>query len=401
MSIHKSKGLEFPVVFLCGTGKQFNMQDLNQAILLHQDLGFGPKVIDYERKIEYNTLAKEAIRIKLLNETLSEEMRLLYVALTRAKEKLIITGYDKNLVKSKENKNNLVSNTNLSIAAIRNSKSYLDWLELVYIKENLNDILEVNCYNKSKIREEKKEEKIKNYIEVLQEFLNNANKEDQEKVNELLSWEYKYKESTKIEGKSSVTGITHKQENKILEELKNPKFLESTKKLTASEIGTLMHLIMQKIDFKKIYTKELVNKLIQELIAKRIITENEARYIDLEKIISFSNSNLYKELQSAKKIYREQPFYIYLNSKEIYGSNIEEKILVQGIIDLYYINSRDEIVLVDYKTDYVKNEQELIDRYKEQLGIYKKALEQALNKKVSKTYIYSLYLNKEINCNLK
>ena len=96
MSIHKSKGLEFPVVFLCGTGKQFNMQDLNQNILLHQDIGLGPKLIDYERKIEYNTLAKEAIRIKLLNETLSEEMRLLYVALTRAKEKLIITGYDKN-----------------------------------------------------------------------------------------------------------------------------------------------------------------------------------------------------------------------------------------------------------------------------------------------------------------
>ena len=400
MSIHKSKGLEFPVVFLCGTGKQFNLQDLNQTILLHQDLGFGPKVIDYERKIEYNTLAKEAIRIKLLNETLSEEMRLLYVALTRAKEKLIIMGYDKNLAKSKDNKENLVSNTNLSIATIRNSKSYLDWLELVCIKENLNDVLEVNYYNKSEIKEEKKEEKIKEYRKVLQDFLNSANKEDQKKVNELLSWEYKYKESTKIEGKASVTGITHKQQDKALEELKDPKFLERTQKLTASEIGTLMHLIMQKIDFKKIYTKELANELIQKLIAKRIITENDARYIDLEKIVAFSNSNLYKELQSAKKIYREQPFYIYLNSKEIYGSNTEEKILVQGIIDLYYINKNNEIVLVDYKTDYVKNEQELMDRYKEQLDIYKKALEQALNKKVSKTCIYSIYLNKEINCNL-
>lgn len=400
MSIHKSKGLEFPVVFLCGTGKQFNLQDLNQTILLHQDLGFGPKVIDYERKIEYNTLAKEAIRIKLLNEILSEEMRLLYVALTRAKEKLIITGYDKNLAKSKDNKESLVSNTNLSIATIRNSKSYLDWLELVCIKENLNDVLEVNYYNKSEIKEEKKEEKIKEYRKVLQDFLNSANKEDQKKVNELLSWEYKYKESTKIEGKASVTGITHKQQDKALEELKDPKFLERTQKLTASEIGTLMHLIMQKIDFKKIYTKELANELVQKLIAKRIITENDARYIDLEKIVAFSNSNLYKELQSAKKIYREQPFYIYLNSKEIYGSNTEEKILVQGIIDLYYINKNNEIVLVDYKTDYVKNEQELMDRYKEQLDIYKKALEQALNKKVSKTCIYSVYLNKEINCNL-
>lgn len=100
MSIHKSKGLEFPVVFLCGTGKQFNMQDLNKNILLHQDIGIGPKYINTERSIEYNTLAKEAIKIQSKVEALSEEMRVLYVALTRAKEKLIITGISKDVEKS-------------------------------------------------------------------------------------------------------------------------------------------------------------------------------------------------------------------------------------------------------------------------------------------------------------
>lgn len=398
MSIHKSKGLEFPVVFLCGTGKQFNLQDLNQTILLHQDLGFGPKVIDYERKIEYTTLAKEAIRIKLLNETLAEEMRLLYVALTRAKEKLIITGYDNNLIKSKENKENVVNNENLNVATIRNSKSYLDWLELIYFKENLKDILEVNFYNKNQIKEEKTEVEIKEYSKKLKKFLNDINKENQPKVDELLSWEYKYKESTKIQGKTSVTEITHKHDNKVIEEVKAPKFLDETQKLTASEIGTLMHLVLQKIDLKTIYTKETANEFIQELIAKKIITQNEEKYINIDKIIKFTNTDLYKEIQNAKYVHREQPFHISLNSQEVYGMDIKEKVLVQGIIDLYFINKNDEIVLLDYKTDYVSNEQELIKKYKEQLSIYKKALEQALNKKVIKVFIYSIYLNKEIEC---
>ena len=166
MSIHKSKGLEFPVVFLSGTGKQFNLQDLNQSVLLHQDIGFGPKVIDYERKIEYNTLAKEAIRNKLLNETISEEMRLLYVALTRAKEKLIITGYDKNLEKSIKEKEEIVTNASkISITNIRKTKTYLNWLELVYLKEKeeLENILEVNFYNKANIEKTDEEEHGGNY----------------------------------------------------------------------------------------------------------------------------------------------------------------------------------------------------------------------------------------------
>ena len=108
MSIHKSKGLEFPVVFLCGTGKQFNMQDLNKNILLHQDIGIGPKYINTERSIEYNTLAKEAIKIQSKVEALSEEMRVLYVALTRAKEKLIITGISKDVEKSFNEKQDLI-----------------------------------------------------------------------------------------------------------------------------------------------------------------------------------------------------------------------------------------------------------------------------------------------------
>ena len=393
MSIHKSKGLEFPVVFLCGTGKMFNVQDLNQSILLHQDMGFGPKYINYERKIEYNTLAKEAIRVKTLNEILSEEMRLLYVALTRAKEKLIITGTDKNLKKSIVQK----ENGNFDIVNIRKAKSYLDWLELVYLnnKEKTDDILEVkyiskNDINKDSLAEEKTESKIKDWNEV--------DKELEKNVDKVLSWKYPYIKSTEIEGKASVTDIAKGKKKGLIDITEKPKFLNENQELNKAEIGTLMHLILQKLDFSIEYTEEIIKELIQKLIAAKIINENQSKYINLQKILKFTESDLYKELREAKEVNKEKPFYIYISSNEINNDETDEKILVQGIIDLYYIDKNDKLILVDYKTDYVanNNEQELIDKYKGQLEIYKRALEQALNKKVEAVYIYSTCLDKKI-----
>jgi ATP-dependent helicase/nuclease subunit A len=110
----------------------------------------------------------------------------------------------------------------------------------------------------------------------------------------------------------------------------------------------------------------------------------------------YTKSELFKELKNAKEIYKEQPFYINLTSDEIFKNGLKDNILVQGIIDLYFINKENQVVLVDYKTDYVTNENELKEKYKVQLQIYKKALEQSLNKKVEKCYIYSVYLEKLI-----
>ncbi len=402
MSIHKSKGLEFPVVFLCGNGKMFNLQDLNQNILLHQDLGFGPKYINYERKIEYNTLAKEAIRIKGLNEVLSEEMRLLYVALTRAKEKLIITGCDNNLKKSVEGKQNIstTESKKINIVNVRRAKSYLDWLELVYVnnQEKLGDILEVNCINKNEIIEKTT---LAEKDEIKDEF-ENWKVEDKkllEQVDGILSWKYPYLKATKIGAKASVTDIAKGNKKEIVDMIEKPKFLIEDQSLNKAEIGTLIHLIMQKLDFSKEYNEETIEELIQELLASKIINENQAKYIDVEKILTFTKSNLYSEVRKAREIQKEMPFYIYIPSKEIYNDETNEKVLVQGIIDLYYINKNDELILVDYKTDYVEkgNEHELIDKYKGQLEIYKRALEKALNRKVEAVYIYSIYLGKEIS----
>lgn len=143
-----------------------------------------------------------------------------------------------------------------------------------------------------------------------------------------------------------------------------------------------------------------IENLNNELISKKIITENESKSIDLNKIYSFLNSDFVKRIKKSKEIKKEKAFCMEMDAKEFYDNVEDETILIQGIIDLYYIDENDNIVLVDYKTDYVKNENELIDKYKVQLKIYKKALEKGLNKKVAQIYIYSLYLNKEISIKL-
>lgn len=393
MSIHKSKGLEFPIVFLSGAGKQFNMQDLNEQILLDQDMGFGPKYINFERKIEYNTIAKEAIKIKSKTELLSEEMRLLYVALTRAKEKIIITGVEKDLQKTLENKQKELDMYDgaqkIPLNLVKKSKTYLDWLEYVYLFNKEKNIIE---FNKIVLENEKTKEQNDNKKEKKIDVIKDISKEQKEEVNKKLTWKYKYIESTKIEGKTSVSAIA-KDSEKNIQIVEKPKFMQNIETLNKAEIGTLMHLILQKLDFRENYNEKTLNELIQKLIYLNIVTEKQSQYIDKKRILEFTKTELFKEIQNAKEIYKEQPFH-----SSVIDENTKEKILIQGIIDLYYINQNNEIVLVDYKTDYVEknNEQELIEKYKTQLAIYKKAIEEALNKNVEKVYIYSVYLNKEI-----
>ena len=155
---------------------------------------------------------------------------------------------------------------------------------------------------------------------------------------------------------------------------------------------------MQKLDFKEEYDLEKINALLEKLIAKKIISNTQKEAVSKEKILKFTQSELFKELKNAKEIHTEEPFYINTPVKEIYDNNLEENILIQGIIDLYYIDKDNKLVLVDYKTDYAPENDEnyLIEKYKNQLELYAKALNQALNKKVSKVYIYSTNLNKVI-----
>ena len=418
MSIHKSKGLEFPIVFLCGTAKNFNIKDLNDNILIHQDLGFGPKYINYERRIEYNTLAKEALKIKLKTEMISEEMRVLYVALTRAREKLYITGVQKNVQKILGEKRNLIDIYNeekLNVNLIKKYKSYLDWIELVYLnnKEKMNEIIEVFEHKYKHIENRKAEENQEDELlgKLINETQNNKNEEEINKIKEILDWEYEFKLSENIPTKTSVSKIKQeknkqkgiagflKQENEekeTSESLDIPKFAKE-EKITGAQKGTLIHLCIKNLNVEKEYDYEDVKELVENLRNKNIITQKEAEAVNINSIFQFTKSNIFKELKSAKQVHKEEPFYISLPAKEIYDKDINENILVQGIIDLYYINKDNKLILVDYKTDYVQDESQLKEKYVEQLNLYKKALEKALNKKVDKIIIYSTCLQKEIN----
>ena len=474
MSIHKSKGLEFPVVFLSATGKQFNLMDLNQNILLHQKLGIGVKYIDYERQVQYDTLTKEAIRNKILTETLSEEMRILYVALTRAKEKLYITGLKRDYEKELENMQKQVSryhkvNDKINYILVKKYKKYLDWILLVYLyeKENKDQLFTLHVWNKQELLKSfaKPKEEMVDIREQLEKVT--ISKDEFEKINAILNYTYTHQLSTTIPTMTSVTKIKQmkmeqksnldmqlgvnshtdtniikhrdntkkmanqeqledemKTENSINIESKTeisrkihieterttqvenqltfnkPNFMREDKDdvITPAQKGTLVHMCMQRLNETKEYTLEMIQALIEDLVRREIITEKEAKSINPYKVLEFTKSTIWNALKSAKKVYKERPFFINIPAKEIYEEDVEEEILVQGIIDLYYINQNNEVILVDYKTDYVEKgkENELVEKYISQLELYKKALEESLQRKVNKTYIYSVYLGKEI-----
>ena len=412
MSIHKSKGLEFPVVFLSSTGKQFNLNDLKEDVLLHQEMGIGAKYIDYDKQVKYDTLSKLAIKNKILLETLSEEMRILYVALTRAKEKLFITGVTRDFKKDLEKIDSNIErypkeNDKINPILVKKCKKYLDWILLVYQYEKklCSNEVALNTYKKKTLLKTLK--KVDNEeIDVLEELESRKiNEEELNEISSILNYEYPNMLDTTIPTKTAVTTLKQLEDGKkILVEkeisLPKPKFLKNggEEKITAAMKGTLVHLCLQKLDVKVEYDIEKVNNLVEGLEAKKIITTKEKEAISPNKILEFTKSNIWKELKMAKEVEREKPFYINVPAKEIYKEETEENILVQGIIDLYYIDKDNNLNLVDYKTDYVEagNEQELVIKYKKQLELYKEALEKTYKKQVKNTYIYSVYLNKEI-----
>ena len=437
MSIHKSKGLEFPVVFLSSTGKQFNLMDLNQNILLHQEMGIGVKYIDYERQVQYDTLTKISMKNKILVETLSEEMRILYVALTRAKEKLFITGlskdYEKEIEKIEQQVNRYSKcSAKINPILVKKYKRYLDWIMLVYQyeKDTISELVDFYIWNRSDLIKSF-ENTNNNEIEVIKTLQDQeVDQNNIKRIEKTLNWSYDYESSTIIPTKTSVTKIKQMQNEDFLEPtldtvlikennadseamkindeeikiaentLPEPQFLreDEENKITSAQKGTLVHLCLQKLDEKKEYTMDSVKELIEDLLSKQIITKKEAEVISPYKILAFTKSTIWEELKFAKQIEKEKPFYINIPAKEVYGQEVDDDILVQGIIDLYYINENDELVLVDYKTDYVQKgkEDELIHKYTKQLELYKNALESALNRKVDKIYIYSVYLEKEL-----
>lgn len=363
------------------------------------------KYIDYEKQVQYDTLSKAAIRNQTFMETLSEEMRILYVALTRAKEKLIITGIKKDYTKQKEKLLQQIEryqkqNQKINPILVKKYIKYMDWILLVYFYEpsQVEKMAELKTYTKKEVLDfcEKREEEKINLLEMMEEH--EIDEEEIAKIARVLNDTYAYEQSTKIPTKSSVTQLKQKEEETIEVSFPAPKFTKQEEEiqLTAAQKGMLLHLCMQKLDEKIEYNLEKVKELIHDMVDKEMITSKEADQINANAVVKFTQSKIWQEMKQAKEIQKEKPFYITLPAKEIYQEEVSENILVQGMIDLYYINAQDELILVDYKTDFVQTEQELVDKYKKQLELYQRALEEALHKKVNHVFIYSTFLGKEI-----
>ncbi len=386
MSIHKSKGLEFPIVFLSGTAKKFNTRDQKNKIIMHQDMGLGADVINLENRVTYESIPKIALRQKIKEECLSEEMRILYVALTRAREKLIVTVLDSNIQKKMDNWSKKQTPYLVSTA-----NSSADWI-CGTVLSTTNDwkILNWNYKDVLMLKEEEDETTFKRFISNIENEFKIT--DEYKKIENKFSWKYPYSYSTKLPSKITVTelkrlgdelteGLNENEELAI-----SPVFIDESLE-AGTNFGTLLHNVMQRLDFEKLNFDEVLSS-VEEKYRKSV-----RKYLE-----QFAKTNLYSEILKAKNIWREMPFNLSMKIGELYKVDDESKddsILIQGVIDLYYENE-EGLVLVDYKTDRLDSRDEFIKRYKSQLDYYKKALESLTEKNVTKVEIYSFYLDNVI-----
>ncbi|HBF8685175.1 helicase-exonuclease AddAB subunit AddA [Clostridioides difficile] len=434
MSIHKSKGLEFPVVICSAMGKNFNTQDFKKSILYHHNLGYGPQFVDYERRISFPSIAKEALKSKINIENLSEEMRVLYVAFTRAKEKLIITGSTRNIQDSiKRWSNGVESLDTISQYEILKGKNFLDWIMPCVLKHrDLSNLLEEvgldavfsvehnskwygKLWNKNDVLVEKKSDEEKESIEEILEKID-VDSPDSDYYNEIeekLNYIYPYEFSTRKPATISVTEIKKIQNNyeeelinTIFEQkviLKKPLFIqneEEREKISGTKIGTIVHLVMEVLDLKNVSSVNDIKSQIRGFVSKGIITEKQASIVNPYKIYKFFASNIGKRMLNAEFINREKSIYAQVNMKDIYIyekliNNDDKKlynnesVMLRGIVDAYF-EEDNQIVLVDYKTDFVNEENinQIIEKYKKQLDLYADIIETLTGKSVKEKCIY-------------
>lgn len=429
MSIHKSKGLEFPVVFLSGCGKRFNLMDMNKSVLLHHQLGFGPDVVDSALRLSRHSAPKLAIRERIRVETLSEEMRILYVALTRAREKLIITGSVRHVEKSvaKWLRVASVQDEKLPDMEMLKSTGYLDWIGPAVIRHNAlqkkgNPLLdyaplgsdysgrritdpscwEIKIWEKKDVLVEKTPE-IHEEMEFLEWLDSRQFSEPSDYFDEVkrrMEWHYAYGKVNKVPAKVTVTELKRRYESDLADVsripihvpklVKKPLFLEGEKGLTAAERGTVLHFVMQHLDLRN---KDIQGQ-IDEMIQKDLLTRQQAQSVRIEKINHFVDSFLGQRMLKAKQVYREVPFHLEIPCHEVYLEMIEEAyrdetLLMQGMIDCYF-EEPDGLVLVDYKTDIIPpgGIEAIMGRYRVQLDYYARALAILTQKKVKERYLY-------------
>jgi len=435
MTIHKSKGLEFPVVFLVGLGRKWNTKDLDRKILLHGRLGIGAETIDSEHYVKYPSMTKLAIREQLAREMVAEEMRLLYVAMTRAKYQLLMFGTTSKEVVLRSEKKEI--GWKMSPAKVLQARNYLQWLEEILQCKAESPIV----YRRIEMDES---EGITQKNEVVEYGLDTTTTWQVEQVSSEANWEeeqyrifaWKYKDEwmSRLPVRLSVSQIKQRQleeieeekqqslltvvEAKQVDEQKDTKqemelYHEQTPKKEAggADRGTAFHTVMAQADWYCFEQRGTLEDELQRLVSVGKLTREEEKLVNRNWLLKFGMSSLYQRIMKAYKIYKEKPFMMSLTvgklkdmagdvwqaeylKDEVLASN--EEIMVQGMMDCYFLENG-KWVLVDYKTDRELDEERL-ESYRLQLRLYAYALEGATGIEVGEKILYDVRRGKEILC---
>ncbi len=447
MSIHRSKGLEFPVVFVSGLGKEFNRMDIKSPIILHSDYYVGTKYVDPVKRCGNDSFDRAAMASMMRLENVAEELRIFYVALTRAKEKLILTTVVPDITKLIDRMRDvaLTDKTRIGYGTLSRSNSYLDFLIAALMRNQVfhDEMGRVRLRTDKNGNTISAKYDVKKYIsspsfllevkvfyygdmisaqiesgsdrmllreELLSDMIN-APDGKYESLEKNISWKYSDIELSRQKSKLSVTEIKRLYQNEQDEEIKEnvsgfsyydnsykeilPKFISADRALDSAGKGTWFHKAMELINIEKIDSMEKVEDELDRLYEEGKLIEETKSFITAEKIYRFADSNLGKRMAVASrnnKLYKERKFVVGFPVKE----NAPD-VVVQGIIDAYF-EENGSIVLIDYKTDKVKEGQEdrLKERYRSQIEYYKKTLEKITGMEVVQSYLYSFALNKEI-----
>lgn len=415
MSIHKSKGLEFPVCFVSGMGKSFNKQDSRSKMILHPNLGVGLDIIEEDRRIKVPAFFKKVIARQTELESLGEELRVLYVAFTRAKEKLIITGCIKDEEMLQQIREIYCGSNRkaLNFKERAEAKTFLEWILPAAAASGSWD--KVSYVTPWSMLEDEAAHQITEHVSLRQRVQQAEEVSDTlyEKIKEQLSYQYPHLDAIHLVTKYSVSELKHramrelaaKEEEdvtpKFLEEVSTPyvpAFMEGKAEVNQGALrGTAMHRLMECYDFTKMPDcsdefAENIKKQLTGLVQMGKVSEDMQKLIRIPSVELFLKSQLAPRMKAAAMrddLFREKPFVMGNHEME------EEMVLIQGIIDVFWVEE-DGIVLLDYKTDRVDSATRLRDMYKEQLDLYAEALERIFPLPVKEKYLYSFRLNQAI-----
>ena len=440
MTIHKSKGLEFPVVFLSNIGGQFNMSDTHGDFLYHAREGIGLRVYESSAvgRQKYDTLSRRSVRAAIERESKAEEMRILYVAMTRAQEKLILTG---NISVSRRGGDGLEKlrerclkwkseeHEKLPDTAILEGMSYLDWIALALLRHpdtaslfGADDIVcrppespaasfSVRVIEGADLLHTRDMDHADDPIlSAVREDRPLPSSEHAAHVTAVLDWRYDARGTQNIHAKTSVTELKRQRDVDVdavvpfapllgIEDMEEaiwevPRFLRDTdeKRLTPLERGTAMHTVMQQLDFSDVLSKEAIMRQVDELYNRGILTNAEHGCIHIENVWKFVTSDLGRRMREAKAIYRELPFSRLLPAKRYYEEAQDEtdRIFLQGIIDVLFEEENGSYILLDYKTDRKISADRARARYQFQINLYSEAVTAILDKPIAERYIFLL-----------